>query len=245
MTIDDAEHISPKQRQKIIDSYPPHEREARVKGLPALGSGRVFPTTEESISVDAFRIPAHWAKISGIDFGWDHPTAAVQIAHDRDADTIYVTHAYRRKEAVPVQHWAALSAWPKTYWSWPPDAVAREKTGGKNLKNEYLRCGMQMLAVHAQFEEGGNSVEAGVQAMFARMQDGRLKVFSHLRDWFEEFRMYHRKDGLIVKERDDLMDATRYAWMMLRFAEPDFDRMESEDAQHGWGHADGRSAAGY
>ena len=38
---------------------------------------------------------------------------------------------------------------------------------------------------------------------------GRLKVFAHLADWFEEFRLYHRKDGLIVKERDDLISATR------------------------------------
>jgi hypothetical protein len=32
------------------------------------------------------------------------------------------------------------------------------------------------------------------------------------------FRLYHRKDGRVVKERDDLMSATRYAIMMLRDA---------------------------
>ena len=31
MEIDDALHISPEQRQIIIDSYPEHEREARTK----------------------------------------------------------------------------------------------------------------------------------------------------------------------------------------------------------------------
>jgi hypothetical protein len=30
---------------------------------------------------------------------------------------------------------------------------------------------------------------------------------------------YHRKDGKVVKEMDDLMSATRYALMMIRFAE--------------------------
>ena len=40
--------------------------------------------------------------------------------------------------------------------------------------------------------------------MLERMQTGRLKVFSHLQDWWQEFRLYHRKDSLIVKERDDL-----------------------------------------
>jgi hypothetical protein len=50
------------------------------------------------------------------------------------------------------------------------------------------------------------------------MQLGKFKVFSHLAEWFEEFRMYHRKDGKIVKESDDLMAATRYAYMMRRHA---------------------------
>ena len=51
---------------------------------------------------------------------------------------------------------------------------------------------------------------------------GRFKVFKHLLDWFEEFRLYHRKDGK-VKEGDDLLAATRYGIMMLRYA-----RTESE-----------------
>ena len=64
----------------------------------------------------------------------------------------------------------------------------------------------------------GNSVEAGLIEMLERMQTGRFKVFSHLNEWFEEFRMYHRKDGKVVKVDDDLMAATRYAYMMRRFA---------------------------
>ena len=39
-----------------------------------------------------------------------------------------------------------------------------------------------------------------------------------LNDWFEEIRIYHRKDGKVVKEYDDLMSATRYGIMMLRYA---------------------------
>jgi hypothetical protein len=42
------------------------------------------------------------------------------------------------------------------------------------------------------------------------METGRFRVFDDLNDWFEEFRLYHRKDGKVVKERDDLMSATRY-----------------------------------
>lgn len=244
MTIEDAEHISPRQRQEIIDSYPEHEREARVKGLPAMGSGRVYPVTEASLRVEAFKIPSHWARIGGLDFGWDHPTAAVRLAHDRDADALYVTHCYRRKEATPVEHCATLRQWGGYPWAWPPDAYQRDKRSGGTLRMDYESHGLNMLAVHATFADGGNGVEAGVMELLQRMQSGRFFVFEHLNDWWEEFRMYHRKDGLIVKERDDIMDATRYAMMMLRFAEPDFDTMHDEDEMYGHGD-DGRSAAGY
>jgi hypothetical protein len=57
-----------------------------------------------------------------------------------------------------------------------------------------------------------------VTDMLDRMMTGRWKVFSHLNDWFEEFRMYHRKDGKIVKLMDDILSASRYALMMIRFA---------------------------
>jgi hypothetical protein len=62
------------------------------------------------------------------------------------------------------------------------------------------------------------SVEAGLADMLVRMETGRFKVLKHLNDWFEEFRLYHRKDGRGHKEGDDLMSATSYACMMLRFA---------------------------
>jgi hypothetical protein len=54
--------------------------------------------------------------------------------------------------------------------------------------------------------------------MLDRMQTGRFKVFKHLNDFWEEFRLYHRKDGKVHKEGDDLMCATRYALMSLRHA---------------------------
>ena len=38
--------------------------------------------------------------------------------------------------------------------------------------------------------------------------------------WFEEFRLYQRDAGKVVKLRDDLISATCYALMCLRVAEP-------------------------
>jgi len=219
MTIDDAEHYTPAQREEIAASYPPHEREARTKGTPALGSGRIFPVTEESITVDAIPIARHWTQIGGIDFGWDHPTAAVKLAWDRDADVVYVTATYRVREATPLIHAGALKPWGKTLpWAWPHDGLAHDKTSGEQLAESYRKHGLGLLVEHAAFEDGSAGVEAGLFLMLERMQTGRLKVFKHLSDWFQEFRLYHREDGKVVKLRDDLISATRYALMCLRFA---------------------------
>ena len=54
--------------------------------------------------------------------------------------------------------------------------------------------------------------------MDKRIKSGRLKVFRHLRPWFAEYDLYHRKDGKVVKEDDDLMSATRVACMAKRYA---------------------------
>lgn len=219
MTIDDAEHISPEKRAQIIASYPPHEVEARTKGIPVLGSGRIYPVTEESITVEAFAVPPHWALIGGLDFGWDHPTSGVELAWDRDADVVYVGAVYRRSKATPLEHAAALKNWGRFPWAWPHDGHHQQKDGGAKFRDQYLDAGLNMLPEHATHESGGYGVEAGISEILTRMQTERFKVFAHLNEWFEEFRLYHRKDGKIVKLRDDIMDATRTAVMMLRYAE--------------------------
>ncbi|ASP50945.1 terminase large subunit domain-containing protein [Sinorhizobium meliloti] len=218
MTIDDAEHYSAEERARIIASYPAHEREARTKGVPSLGSGRIFPIAEESIKVDPFEIPKHWVQIGGLDFGWDHPTAGAGLAWDRDADVVYVTKVYRQSHATPIVHAAALKAWGIWLpWSWPHDGN-NDMAAGPNLASQYRAQGLNLLPERATFEDGSNSVEAGLMEMLDRMITGRFKVFSTCPEWFEEFRLYHRKDGKVVKERDDVISASRYALMMKRFA---------------------------
>jgi phage terminase large subunit-like protein len=220
-TIDDAPHFSEEDKKRIAASYLPHEAEARIKGVPVLGSGRIFPVPEESIAIEHMEFPRHWPRIGGMDFGWDHPFAAVELVWDRDVDVVYVSKTLRLSQATPVQHAAAVRPWGKDLpWAWPRDGRRETLEGaGIALAKQYEAQGLNMLWTHAQFEDKSISVEAGLMDMLDRMQTGRFKVFKHLNDWFEEFRLYHRKDGRVHKEGDDLMSATRYALMMLRYAE--------------------------
>ena len=227
MTIKDALHYTDEQRAAITATYPAHEREARINGTPTLGSGRIFPIADSVVQEAQIAIPSHWPRICGIDFGWDHPTAAVWIAWDRDNDVAHVYDCYRVSEATPMIHSLAIRA--RGEWipvAWPHDGLQHDKGSGEALADQYRKFGVKMLkdkTSHApksgELEgTGGNGVEAGVLSMLDRMQTGKLKVAKHLEDWFEEFRLYHRDDGKIVKVGDDLISATRYGLMMLRHA---------------------------
>lgn len=228
MTIEDVDHYSAEERERIIASYPEHEREARAQGVPILGSGRVWPIAESSISVPPFQIPDHWPIICGVDFGIDHPSAAAWIAWDRDNDIKYVFDGYRHSNKTPAELAPLIKL--RGEWvpvAWPADGLQRSKGDGIQLAEAYRTHGANMLHEYAQLPETGDeegkktsrtSVEAGVMFMFEDMKAGKFKVFSSLTEWFEEFRLYHRKDGLIVKLQDDYLSATRYAYVMLRFA---------------------------
>jgi phage terminase large subunit-like protein len=220
MTIDDVTHYTTEEKQRIIGSYPKHELEARTKGIPILGSGRIFPVEEERIACEHRDFPAHWPRIGGCDFGWDHPFAAVELVWDRDTDIVYVARCHRLRESTPFELAAALRSWGRDLrWAWPRDGRRETLEGaGIALSEQYRDQGLDMIHEHAQFEDGSVSVEAGLMAMLDRMRTGKLKVFKEHLDWWEEFRLYHRKDGKVVKEGDDLLCATRYALMMLRYA---------------------------
>lgn len=218
MTIDDVGHYTADEKEQIISTYPEHEREARSKGLPMMGSGKVFTVTEESITADV-QIQPWWFRICGIDFGSDHPFSAVWLAWDKDTDIVYVYDTYKERRATPVIHSAAIKARGDLPIAWPLDGLQVEKGSGRALKKLYQDQGLNMLSKPARYgDQRGNFVEPGIADLMDRMMTGRFKVASGLKDWWEEFRMYHRKDGKVVKVRDDLLDATRYGLMSLRYA---------------------------
>jgi len=219
MGIHDAKHYSRERALEILAGYPEHEREARGYGRPVLGSGAVFPVAESQLMCDPFEIPGHWPRICGLDIGWEHPTAAVWLAHDRDTSTVYVYDVYAERKKIPAVHASAIKA--RGDWipvAWPHDALQAQKDSGKPMRDLYRNEGVKMLPERAQFEDKSYGVEPGVMIMLNRMEKGQFKVFRHLEPWFAEYRTYHRKDGEIVAEHDDLMSATRYAVMSLRFA---------------------------
>lgn len=220
MGIDDVP-MTPEERAGRIAQYRPHERKARLNGEPMLGSGAIFPIEESRIAIARFPVPAYWPALGGLDFGIDHPFAAVKLALDPVTKGVFVTQAYRVSDESAAVHVVALKAFGEDLkWAWPHDGKQRDKGSGIQLASQYRKLGLKMLPLHATFEDGSNGVEAGLLQMFTAMETGLFRCFDDLGEWLEEFRTYHRKEGKIVREGDDLMSATRYAWMMRRLARP-------------------------
>src|SRR5262249_25114844 len=227
MTLDDAEHYTDEQRANIIAQYPEHMRDIRARGIQQFGAGLVFPVDEASLMVDPFERPKHWIRLGGLDFGFTHKFAACELWHDRDLDIVYLVKTWAVREQTPLEHAEVLRKW-KCIFSWPADGRNMTLAGaGIPLKEQYAKAGLEMMHQHAQFEDGSISLEAGVLEMVDRMRGGRWKVFKGANEsWLDEIRTYHRdaKTGLIVKEADDAISASRYGLMMLRHGRTDNQR---------------------
>ena len=222
VTWDDAPHLDNDTKKQLLAAIPEYQRDMRSKGIPILGSGVIFPIADEEIKVEPFECPDHFHVLDGMDFGWDHPQAHIQLWFDLDEGITYVVHAWRRSERDAGQAWTAVKKWAKDVPSaWPHDGLQHEKGGGEVLKVQYKDAGFDMIETHATHVEGGLSVEAGLWQMLQDMRDGQFKVFSTCREFFEEKLLYHRDDNSrIVKEKDDIISAVRYAYMMKRYAIP-------------------------
>jgi hypothetical protein len=212
ITWDDVPHLTPEDRERLWDSIPPHQRDARAKGIPALGSGVIYPVAESAYVVEPFDIPKHWRRAFGMDVGWKR-TAAIWGAYDEQNDTVYLYAEHYMAEAPPQVHADAI----KGRGDWIPGAIDPASAGSSQLDGRKLIDEYRTLLLDLAFAD--NAVEAGIHAMYRRLVSGRLKVFRTLANFLSEIRLYRRDEkGKIVKERDHLMDATRYLIMtgMLR-----------------------------
>jgi phage terminase large subunit-like protein len=233
MTIDDCVvsrggHIPDEQLPVIVARYKANERATRAYGADAAGEGAVFEIPVDSITHarDPATFPDYWPWLWGLDFSHGgmsaqaHPFAAVLGAWDRDADTIYVVHAIRMRQALPISHVAAIKAHP--CWdapaAWPHDGGHTGFESTETFAATYRRLGLNMRATHATFRTGGFNFESGISEMEGRFATGRLRIAKNLTEVLDEYVGYHRVNGLVHKVDDDLLSALRVLCMDIRFA---------------------------
>ena len=206
-TWDDAPHLTKEQKEKLWSALPPHQRDARSKGIPQLGSGAIFPIQESNIVVADFPIPDHWLKCYALDVGWKM-TACLWGATNPDTNITYLFSEYYKGQAEPIIHAAGI----KARGVWIPGVIdsaahGRSQEDGRQLFKIYQDLGLDI-------ENANKSIEAGLYKTWEMLSTNKLKVFESLVSWLAEFRLYRRDEkGHIVKKKDHLMDDTRYLVM--------------------------------
>ena len=198
----DARHISAERRAQLEESYLPHEREARIHGIPQLGIARVFPFPIESLlrPIDTNADIKSWARwILGIDFGYGHPFAAALCAWVHDTEEFYVVDGFKmaRSEAFyHVKRIASLCHGLRVPIAWPHDGLTHEKGSGIALADVYRRLGAPMLGKHAENKGGGYSVEPAIEEMLGYMKRGQFFIASHMTELAEEIFELSPRRGL-------------------------------------------------
>lgn len=206
---DDVPHLSEEAKADLGANLLPHQKDARMKGIPGLGSGAIYPVDESEFVIPPQKLPVYWPRAYGMDVGWKK-TAVIWGAWDRESDVLYLYSEHYRGFVEPSVHASAIKArgkWIKG--AIDPASRGRAQKDGDKLYELYENEGLNI-------EKADNSVEAGLLEVYQRISTGRLKVFSTLSHFLGEFRLYRRDEkGRIVKENDHLMDAARYLCMNL------------------------------
>lgn len=230
MNIYEASHYTPEKIAKIESLYSGlsvAERKARMMGVPTMGTGLIYPIEDKEIMYEPMAIPKKWRRLAALDFGrGEHPQAMVWGALDTVNDVLYIYDAIKTVNKTVADNASII----KRHGEWIPCAYPHDlnrdsgvgdekKTEGYKYKELYQKEGVKLTPEFAQTKDHSNKVEVGIIEMRQRMIEGRFKVASTLSEWFKEKQIYrYGDDNKPVKEKDDLMDATRYLTIMLRYA---------------------------
>lgn len=231
MNIYEAEHYTPEKIKKIESLYSglsEAERKARMMGVPTMGTGLVYPVEDKDIMYDGLgEIPRRWKRMAALDFGrGEHPQAMVWGALDPVNDVLYIYDAIKTTGKTVAENASIIKnhgAWIPC--AWPHDLMREsgvgdeKKTEGYKYKELYEKEGVTLTGEFAKTKDGSNKVEVGIIEVRQRMFEGRFKVAKYLSEWWKEKQIYrYGEDNKPIKEKDDLMDATRYLTIMLRYA---------------------------
>jgi hypothetical protein len=213
-------HLGGKEKTELLLTYPPHQRDARTKGVPQLGAGAVYPMLEEEILYDYFDIPPYWPRMFALDVGWNR-SAALWGALDRDSDRLFIYSEHYQGRLTPHEHARII----KARGSWIPGVIDPASRGSSQADGEKIVELYRAEGLDLTYAD--NNVEAGIYDVWQRLQNNRLKICKTLINLRQEYRLYRRnpKDGHVVKPRlpqelpegrtaaeygDHLLDCLRY-----------------------------------
>lgn len=203
---DDVPHLSDKTKAELLASMQPHEIEARSKGIPVVGVGKVYTVLEADFVVEPFNIPLSWPRCYALDIGWTK-TACLWAAIDPYNNDVYIYDEHYVGEKESLYHAYAIAAKGR----WIPGVIdpssSKHNDDGTRTIMEYKSLGLDIVPTK-------NWVDAGIIKVTNALVQGKLKVFNTCRNFLKEYRTYSRDDNGDIKSKqaDHLMDCLRYIY---------------------------------
>ena len=206
----------------------------RVYGIPAVGSGSIYPHKLEDITYNPAKTVFNnqWDQLIGVDFGWSNndPSAMLKMAWDETNDVIYILEEWKGStpdDKTFVKHLNYID--PNIPISWPRDgSKASDWKGGGTIADK-LRYdwGLNMLPTpfsnKPSHKPQCNALNPGFQEINDRLNTGRLKISTECQELMKELQFYHygkdingNSTGKPDKSCEDhLCDAMRYGVMSI------------------------------
>jgi hypothetical protein len=125
-----------------------------------------------------------WARhIVGIDFGFDHPFAAVYISWDHQSGAVWVIDSFRMERSSALYHVQRIHSMTRGLRipiAWPHDGAVHDKGSGLSLASQYKGFGANMLATHAANHGTKRlNIEPTLEEMREMMFSGRITIGGH------------------------------------------------------------------
>lgn len=217
----DCPYLTDDDMAELLAGIPSYEVEARMKGIPSVGRGRIYPFKEEDITCEPFPIPKTWKIAYGMDFGLLN-TAVVFAAYDENTETWYIFNEYKagcdvkdsdgqKQDSVFVEdHATQIKMMGGDIYDGVCDPAGRQRDSeGKSLLEKYTDRPNNL-----KLQIADNAVSAGLATCNTMFRSGRLKIFTTCRMTLNELAKYSRDDKGNVKKVDDhIMDSLRYLVM--------------------------------
>jgi hypothetical protein len=214
--------MTPEKWDEFCRSVPSHERDVRLKGVPALAGSLVYPEFRDDIHViEPHEVPKDLCWYAGLDVGADHPTVWLLVGACKDGK-VWVVDEYVSRHKTPAQDaeviLAKLNGRPMTrgYHYIDPAAFAITKANNVSVAQQYKLAGIATLPSRRTSEVGEHAQVAAIKDMLVCEE---LFVSKNCPQLIREFHVwsYKRRNDNQIMESDTFVDKDNDALDALRY----------------------------